>query len=262
MLIKAQYPTIEHEQAAKKIVRHYEFNPDIETVILYGPCARGQAVRDSCLDIAVLVLPDIFINKKAELEKKWEEFHKKEKIFRKLSKYCKYSGINLDFINGVFEPKPREWLSGPDPFEINIGNTLRYSVSILEQSEYLKILKSKWLPYYDEKLRQERLAMVKNFFYKNLDHIPIYVERRLNFQSFDRFYDALREFLQALFISRRIYPIAYDNWIRNQVEGILKLPELYEKLQHFFKFKQFESTELVENAKELRTLFEQYVIVS
>jgi hypothetical protein len=262
MLIKAQYPTLQHDQAAKKIVKHFEFNPDIEAVILSGPCAHGHAVADSCLDISVLVLPETLLNKKDELVKKWEEFHKKEKIFRVLGEHCKYSGVNLDFINGTFELKPRDWMSGPDSFELEIGNTLYYSAPILEQSEYLKILKTKWLPYYDEKLRQERLAMIRNYCYKNLEHVVIYNERRLYFQAFDRFYDGLREFLQALFISRRVYPIAYDNWIRAQIEGMLKLPELFEKLKVFFLFKKFTSSELNEKSKELKLLFDQYIAIT
>ena len=55
---------------------------------------------------------------------------------------------------------------------------------------------------------------------RNLHHIPLYIKRGLYFQSFDRLYNAYQEFLQALFISRCTYPIAYNKWIREQVEEI------------------------------------------
>ena len=51
--------------------------------------------------------------------------------------------------------------------------------------------------------------------------------RRLYFQPFDRQYNAYREVLQAMFITWRAYPIAYNKWIREQVEEILGLPELH-----------------------------------
>jgi hypothetical protein len=64
--------------------------------------------------------------------------------------------------------------------------------------------------------------------------------------------------LQALFIARRTYPIAYDKWIREQVEEILGLPELYTQLTHLFEIRHFESHEIAEKAKEVEELLEKY----
>lgn len=63
--------------------------------------------------------------------------------------------------------------------------------------------------------------MVGGYCIKNLQHLPGFVARRVYFQAFDRLYNAYREFLQALFIARRTHPIAYNKWIREQVEEIL-----------------------------------------
>lgn len=101
--------------------------------------------------------------------------------------------------------------------------------------------------------------MVRWHCLNNLHHIPLYIERGLYFQSFDRLYNAYSEFLQALFIARRTYPIAYNKWIREQVEEILELPELYEQLSHLFEIKQFESSEIADKAKEVEQLFDEYV---
>ncbi len=57
------------------------------------------------------------------------------------------------------------------------------------------------------------------------------VDRGLYFQAFDRLYNAHQEFLQALFISRRTYPIVYNKWIHEQIVDILHLPELYESIK-------------------------------
>lgn len=232
---------------------------DIEAVILYGSCARGKASRDSCLDILVLVYPEVLSTKKAVLEQQWNEFYQTREVFKALGHVGRYSHVDLDFIDGRFTPRPRGWTSGPDEFELEIGNTLVYSVPLWERGDYFERLKAQWLPYYDETLRCERLAMVCRYCLNNLDHIPLFVDRGLYFQAFHRLYDAFREFLQALFISRRTYPIAYNKWIREQIEEILGMPELYKQLPKLFEIERFESLALAHKAKDLIRLLEEYV---
>jgi predicted nucleotidyltransferase len=259
MRIQAKYPTVEHKRASEAATEFFAKFSDVEAVILKGSCARGKASRDSCIDIAVLLQPTVFAKRKDDLEQEWNKFYKKAEVFKSLQKVGKYSEVHLDFIDGDFEPKPRNWTSGPDEFELEIGNSLVYTVPLLVHDNYLCDLKAKWLPYYDEKLRKERLSMVCRYCRNNLDHVPLYVDRALYFQAFHRLYDAFREFLQALFISRRTYPIAYDKWIREQIEEILKLPELYRKLPKLFEIKHFESQETTQKAKDLSNLLKNYV---
>lgn len=255
MFLKPKHPTIEHEKAAKTVVDYFAPISDIEAVLLYCSCARGKAGKGSCIDIGVLILPEILLKKKAQFENQWNEFQAKEKIFRELNKHGRFTELHLDFFDGNFKPKPREWTSGPDEFELEIGNYFAYSVALLEKSDYLKKLKAQWLPYYDEKLRQTRLAMVQKYCFNNLTHIPLCAKRGLYFQAFKRFYDAFREFLQALFIARRTYPIAYDKRIKEQIEEILGLPQLYPALPKLFEIKHFESLEIVDKARELEQLY-------
>lgn len=129
---------------------------------------------------------------------------------------------------------------------------------LLEKGEYLQQLKAQWLPYYDEALRRERLAAVRRYFHNNLDHMPLFIERGLYFQSFDRLYKMFQEFLQALFTARRTYPIAYDKWVREQVAEILGLPDLYQKPPKLFEIQRFESREIAEKAEDLAGLLEKY----
>ena len=82
------------------------------------------------------------------------------------------------------------------------------------------------------------------------------MERGLCFQAFNRLYDAIREFFQALFISKRKYPIAYDKWIRKQFYEIIDEPELYHEITGLMEIKNFESIELIEKAEHLRHLFD------
>jgi predicted nucleotidyltransferase len=258
MLLQATYPTTEHKAAADVIVDFFVSNYKIDAVLLVNSCARGKATRDSCLDIIMLAQPDQPRSQLSALQAGWEELERSNEVIKALYKVGRYSVVHPDFINGVFIPQQRDESSGPDDFEVEVGNFLAYSVPLWQGSDYLAQLKHQWLPYYNEHLRQQRLEMVRWHCLNNLHHIPLYVERDLYFQSFDRLYNAYREFLQALFIARRTYPIAYNKWIREQVEEILGMPELYAQLSHLFEIRQFESSELVDKAKEVEQLLEKY----
>lgn len=258
MNYKMQYPTKAHEKAAEEVTRFFTDNFNIDSVLLVNSCARGLATRDSCLDITVLVKPDIFMEQSNDFESAWEDFQEKSSVILDLNTIGKYSEVHLNFTDGVFAPLERDEVGGPDYFEVGIGNLLVFAQPIWKSGHYWEDLRQVWLPYYNETLRQERLAMVRMYCLKDLNHIPLYVERNLFFQSFDRLCNAYRQFLQALFISRRTYPIAYNKWIREQVEEILGLPELYQQLIHLFEIRQFESRELIEKGKEIEELLEKF----
>ncbi len=252
------YPTRQHELAAEKAVDFFSNYSEVETVLLTCSCARGRAAPDSCLDMAVLMLPEVFSKKKASLEAEWTAFYEKEDVFKQLLKLGDYSHVDLEFVSGDFKPGYHGWTSGPDEFELEIGNFVAYSVPLLKKSDYFDRLKKQWLPYYPEPLRKERLEMVRKFCLNNLHHIQPFVRRGLYFQAFDRLYNAYREFLQALFIFFRVYPIAYDKWIKEQIVEILELPELYPQLRALLEIGNLESQEIAEKGAVLENLLETY----
>jgi hypothetical protein len=252
------YPTPEHQKAADVITDYFVRNYSIDAVLLVNSCARGKATQDSCLDIIMLTQPGKERSPLSELEAGWFELERSNEAIQNLYKVGKYSVVHPDFINGDFTPVEQDEAAGPDDFELQVGNFLAYSVPLWQGSDYFTQLKERWLPYYDERLRLHRLERVRWFCLNNLHHIPLYIERGLYFQSFDRLYNAYQEFLQALFIARRTYPIAYNKWIREQIVEILGLPELYEQVTHLFEIKIFESTEIADKAKEVQELLDQY----
>jgi len=253
------YPSEEHRRAADAIVDYFRGVPDVDAVLQVGSCARGKAEPSSCLDIAVLVRPEVLATERAVLERGWEEHHREKAVFREGERLARYGFAEVEFIDGVFLPGEHDYTSGPDGFELEIGNYLAHSVPLLEQSDYLSRLKSQWLPYYGERLRARRLHLVRRCGMNNIDHVAYFTGRGLYFQAFNRLYDAGREFLQALFISRRVYPIAYDKWIREQLTDILGLPEAYEELAHLYEIQHFESDEMVSKADRLLRLYETHV---
>jgi len=255
---QAKYPTPEHKLAAETITEFFTTHYNLDAVLLVNSCARGRATRDSCLDIIVLAQPTLLQSQRPQLETGWEKFLATDATINNLKNAGKYSVVHLDFVDGAFVPQERDEAAGPDGFELGIGNFLAYSVALWQGSNYLPSLKKEWLPYYGDELRAQRLTMVREYCLNNLHHIPLYIERGLYFQSFDRLYNAYREFLQAVFIARRTYPIAYNKWIREQVEDILGLPELYNQLTHLFEITHFESREILDKAIEVEGLLQSY----
>jgi len=258
MTPQTSYPTQEHQAAAETISAYFAANHRTDAVLLVNSCARGKATRDSCLDIVVLAKPDPLRPALSTLEADWARLAQTNPAIEALKRVGRYSVVHPDYIDGVFSPPERDEAAGPDDFELWIGNFLAYSVPLWQGSDYFAHLRQQWLPYYDEELRQQRLSMVRHYCLDNLYHIPLFIERGLYFQSFDRLYNAYREFLQALFIARRTYPIAYNKWIREQVEEILGLPELYNQLTHIFEIDRFESSEIADKAEEVEQLLEKY----
>lgn len=69
---------------------------------------------------------------------------------------------------------------------------------------------------------------------------------------------SMEEFLQALFISKRKYPIAYDKWIKEQLCDILQLPNLYDELVGIMECHKLESSEHIIKADKLEYLVSHY----
>ena len=258
MKLQAVYPSLQHSLAAKTISEYFTANYSIDAVLLVNSCARGKATRDSCLDINILAKPDSLQAQIKALEAGWAHFEQTDYSIQALKQAGKYSVVHLDFLDGAFAPYERDEAAGPDGFELGVGNLLAYGVPLWQGSDYLFQLKAQWLPYYNDELRTQRLAMVRNYCLNNLHHIPLYIERGLYFQSFDRLYNAYQEFLQALFIARRTYPIAYNKWIKEQFVELLGLHALYDQLSHLFEIRRFEGSEIADKAREVEDLLEKY----
>jgi hypothetical protein len=190
------------------------------------------------------------------MEASWKAWYASRSVFRDLERLSRFSRIHLDLFDGVFQAETWDDGGGPDSFEIEIGNRVGHGVALWERSTVFTDLRARWLPYYDDQLRRQRLAMVRSSCRLNLERVNAAVARELWFHAFDRLYHAFQEFLQALFIARRVYPIAYTKWVREQVVGWLGLDDLYARLPAILEVSQIESDELGDRAGELLELLE------
>jgi predicted nucleotidyltransferase len=251
------FPTLLHGQAAEAVVE-FSMRSEVEAVVLVNSCARGTAAPESDLDIALLVDPGLSAEHRRSMEATWKAWYESRSVFRDLERLSRFSRIHLDLFDGSFRPEPWDDGGGPDSFEIEIGNRVAHGQPLWERSRAFAELRSRWLPYYGDDLRRERLAMVRSSCRLNLERVNAGVARSLYFHAFDKLYHAFQEFLQALFIARRVYPIAYDKWIHEQVDGWLGLPQLYVQLPAILEVHQLESDELCDRARELLDLLERW----
>jgi hypothetical protein len=247
------YPTPEHRRAADGITAFFREQPDVEAVLLVNSCARGKATADSCLDLQVLTRTDRI----AAVERAWLSFAAQSAVVADLNAAGRWTDVHLDVVDGDFDVRPidheLDWL------EVAVGNLLAYSVPLLERGDHLSELRAEWLPFYSEELRGARLPAARDTCLGYLDRIPWFLDRELWFQALARLHGAFHWFLLALHAERRIYPIAYDKWIREQVVENLNLPELYTRLPRLFEIARLESRELDRKAAELRALVGTYI---
>jgi hypothetical protein len=249
----ASFPSPQHAGAAAAVVDFVSSLPDAEAVSLVGSCARRADAND--LDLSVIV-PDAASG--ARVERAFAEFAATPAALAELAALGPFVEVDLGAITGQFGPGPRGWTTGPDDFELEVGNELVYAVPLWERGGRLGDLRGRWLPYYDEELRVVRLAEARMYALNDLDHVPLMVRRDEPFHAFHRLYLAFQGFLQALFMARCTYPIAYDKWIREQVEGVLGLPELYGRLPAIVGIDRLDLTALTAAAGELRALLEEW----
>jgi hypothetical protein len=256
--VLAAFPTAAHERAASAITSFFAERDETDAVLLTNSCARGKATPDSCLDMQVIVQPDAVLR----LDEEFGRFAAGSPEIAALGRAGRFSDLHLDVSDGVVTLAPiRE--EGIPWSEVSIGTFFVYSVPLHLNGERYEQLRSEWLPFYDDALRLERLRAARWFVLENnVARIPWYVERRLYFQAFDRFYRAFQGFLLGLHLARRTYPIAYNKWIREQVAETLGLPELYARLPPLFELERLESDALDQKAAELATLVDQYFVES
>jgi predicted nucleotidyltransferase len=233
---------------------------EVEAVVLVNSCARGVATPESDLDLALLVDPTLSAEHRRSMEESWKAWYESRSVFRDLERLSRFARIHLDLFDGEFRPETWDDGGGPDYFEIEIGNRIARGVPLWERSRAWDDLRARWLPYYGDDLRRERLAMVRSSCRLNVERVHRGVARGLHFHAFERLYHAFQEFLQALFIARRVYPISYVKWVREQVEGWLGLRDLYAALPAMLEVNDLESGETAERADQVAEMLEVWTV--
>lgn len=250
------FPTDFHKEVFEKSIDFLKKHPAVGAVSLGGSLGRGEGVPTSDVDLNAYLklgsIPDV-------KEKLLQDFKSFAATLGDFSKIDKYFHVDLDVRSINIKPEPRRWTSGPDEYEVEIGNAYVHCELVFELDQVFTNAKKQYVPYYNEEFRQKRFKEVLMYLNNNIGHIEPAVNRGLYFHAHKRLHDANREFLQALFISRKIYPIAYDKWVKKQLVEILNLSKLHEEFVALYELNKLESTELIEKGQKLSNLINLYV---
>jgi predicted nucleotidyltransferase len=226
----------------------------VDSVLVVNSCARGQAVVESDLDFAILMKPNTTESVIGSIENSWRIFSNAQPTLLRFKQLHQFANLHLDIIDGNYIPANLEKGEPVQYFEVEIGNQICYAAPMHEAGVYFQELQNKWLPYYNEDLRLQRFESVRNACTYDLEHIPSLIRRELYFQAFDILCKAFQEYLQALFIANKTYPIAYNKWIREQIVKWLNMPDLYPQLPPILSVGNIESSEILANAALLKNL--------
>jgi hypothetical protein len=248
------FPTKLHQDTAELIRDYFLTISNVDTVLVVNSCARGQAVPESDLDFAILVIPGTTANEIKDIHTAWLTYSAAQPTLLKYRQSTPFAHLHLDIIDGNYIPAMIEVGEPIDHFEVEIGNQICYSAPMGNAGAYFLALQKKWLPYYNNDLRLQRLAMILQCCNYHLDQVPFFIQRALYFQAFDILCKAFQEYLQTLFIANKTYPIAYNKWIKEQVVKWLGKPDLYPKLSPILSVSNIESNEINEKATMLREL--------
>jgi predicted nucleotidyltransferase len=257
-MTEINFPTGLHKQTVNVIKDFFYGQKNVDTILLTNSLAREKATVDSDIDFAILVSHSAENKEIIHLESIWQDFLVTNQTLNQYKNSNKFSQIHLDIIDGVFKPAIWEDGGAVDFFEVEIGNRLLYSKPLTGEGKHYLKLRSEWLPYYNDSLQKQRLNLAKEACIYELEHVPVFVKRELYFQAFDRLFIAFQKFLQTLFIKHKIYPIAYNKWIKEQITEILALPELYKQLPKIISITNIETNELVDKARTLHKLLDEY----
>lgn len=254
----AVFSTALHQQAARRAADFFGGHVPVDTVLVVNSCARGRATPGSDVDVAVLVSPSTSAQEMRALEGAWAAFAAADALVLQFRDAGRFTDVHVDVFDGQFEPLVWDDGGGPDSFEIEIGNRIVHGISLDAPGQRFQQLQARWLPYYDDELRDRRLTMARHGCACDVERVLALATRGLHFSAFDYLYRAFQEFLQALFIARRTYPLSYTKWIAEQVAERLALPELYRELPPLLSIRSIESEEAGEKALALQRLMERW----
>jgi len=167
--------------------------------------------------------------------------------------------VDLGFTDGNFNCNHKYSFDiTRDNLETAVGNLLVYSILLYQKGKQFQQLKQKYLPFYDDTLREIRLeGTAKEFEYK-IWKTRWLAERGEYFAALDALIEAQQIFLQHLFIKERKYPIDYVKWLKEQFCQILDMPELYQEVAQIVDRIELTMNGFSERGTLLENLFARY----
>ena len=259
------FPSEDYRTTLAKMVGYFRDYPGVYAVVLTGSLTRGKAVEGSCIDLSV------FLDKK-HFRLLASTVNSRIEAYSRLSgQICYYEGeieggiefgdvrVDVGFTDGSFNcDHEYSFDIVRDDLETTIGNLLVYSVPLYQKGKKFQRLKQKYLPFYDDNLREIRLKGTAEEFDYKIWKTKWLAGRGEFFAALDALLEAQRIFLQHLFIRERKYPIDYVKWLREQCDRILAMPQLYQELTDIISNIELTKKGIFERSELLEKLFKRY----
>lgn len=246
------------------MVGYFELFPEVFAIALTGSLARGKAVIGSCIDLC------FFLDKEG-YEALPSGLKARTKAYSRMGgEVCYYDGkveggiefgdirVDIEFTDGKFQTGHMSFDIVRDEFETTIGNHLVYCLPLFQRGVKYQRLRSKYLPFYSDALRKERLTGTQSEFSYKTWKTRWLASRGEYLAALETLLEAQRIFLQHLFIKERKYPIDYVKWLKEQCETILSMPELYAKLADVVEGIKLNKRGIAEKAAVLEQIMQHY----
>jgi predicted nucleotidyltransferase len=259
------FPNQDYSRILERTCEYFRRYPGTNAIVLTGSLARGKAVEGSCIDLAVFLGKEAFASLGSTV-------NRRAKAYARLGgKICYHSGnveggisfgnirVDLIFTDGRLDPQQQDSYDVTrDEFETTVGNLFVYSVPIYVKGRAYQRLREGYLPFYDDTLRKIRLQATATEFRHKTWKARWLAERREYTAALYSLLEAQRIFIQHLFIRERKYPIDYVKWLREQCEGILRMPSLYRELMSTLEGIELTRDGVAERVALMEALFDKY----
>lgn len=260
-----RFPHQSYKTILTSFVDYFKGYPGVYAIALTGSLARGKAVRGSCIDLFVFLSTKHLKSLASTISSRIEAYS------RLGGQIAYYEGdveggielgdvrVDVGFTDGNFNYKHENSFDiTRDEFETTVGNLLVYSIVLYQKGKQFQLLKQKYLPFYDDALREIRLKRTAQEFDYKMWKTRWLAERKEYFAALDALLEAQRIFIQHLFIKERKYPIDYVKWLREQCLQILAMPELYQELIRIADRIELTKNGIFEKSHLLEKLFMHY----
>jgi len=261
------YPNQNYKKVLAKMVNYFRAYDGVYAIVLTGSMARAKAVEGSCIDLCIFLDSKQFNALSSE-----RALHSRIKTYSQLKgEICYYEGkveggviiegirVDIGFTNAQFNPKSQNSFDiTRDEFETTIGNLFTYSVVLYEKDEQYQQQKKKYLPFYNNKLRNVRLEGTREEFNYKIWKTRWLAERDEYLASLGALLEAQRILLQHVFIKAKKYPIDYTKWVKEQCFQILHIPDLYQDIMSTINGLELTKEGLNEKANTLEQLILRY----
>ncbi len=252
-------PTPRHAALLAALGDLFAADPDVSAILLGGSLARGRGGPASDVDLLLLV-PAARLSAFAARARDYAAVGATEVE-------PEPDGVTLDFgglpahvwwTDGEVAPRA----SGPvldDPFELEVAALYVNARPLLDRDGLRGRLGARYLPFYDDALRGQRLSRLAAEFATHCAAVEALAERGLGFAAIDRLLTAFRAFVLGLFLANRRYPLDLMKHLEEQVGDGLGRPDLLPAMRGALSLRALHPAALTERAHRLCRLWRDEV---